>query len=255
MKGLIRQIVVLASVVIMIVALFFVSTGNPDFNGSGPDGTSNTMYDMYPTAVSPAPFTFTIWLPIFLGSLALGVFQALPSKRGDARLDAIAPPLVSAFLLNGLTGFVAIGVSVLVIIALLAALVWTFTVMIRFETGDRKFNLFVRAPILIFFSWISVATIVNISQWLVSLGWSGFGVPAAAWAAGLILVAAGIGAGLVRRYQNITLYALVLVWAFVGIVAVKPSSLPVLAASVIGTVLLIWALFGSPRSTGLARNN
>jgi hypothetical protein len=254
MKGLIRQIAVFASVVIMIVGLSIVSTGNPDFEGAGPDGTTSTTYDMYPTAVSPAPWTFTIWGPIFLGTLALGVYQALPKNRKDARLDALGLPLISAFLLNGLTGFVPIGISVLVIVALLAALAWTFTVMIQFEPGDRQFNFFVRAPILIFFSWINVATIVNISQWLVSLGWGGFGVPAAGWAALLILIAAGIGAGMVKRYQNLALYAIVLVWAFIGIVAVKPSSLPVLAASVAGALLLAWAWFSSARSRGASQS-
>jgi hypothetical protein len=249
MRGIFRQVVVLAGAVIMVVALFLVSTNNPDFAGSGPDRTSQTIYDRFPTAISPAPFTFAIWLPIFLGSLALSVYQALPKQRNDRRLDAVALPLVAAFLLNALTGFVPIGASVLVIVALLIALAWAFGVLTQFEIGERNFDLFVRTPIVIFFAWITVATIVNISQWLVSLEWSGFGISAPLWSALLILIASGVGVTLVRRVKGISLYALVLIWAFVGIVAVDPSRLPVLIASVIGALALLWAAFKAPGGT------
>jgi hypothetical protein len=255
MKGLPRQVVVLASAVLMIVALFFVSTSNPDFSGSGPDGTSNTMYDMYPTAVSPTPITFTIWLPIFLGSLALGVFQALPKNRQDSRLDALGAPLTSAFLCNALTGFAPIGYSVPVILALLASLVWAFVVLVQFQPADKTFNLLVRAPILIFFAWITVATIVNVSQWLVSLNWNGFGIPAAWWGAALILVATSIGVMLMRRFEGINLYAIVLMWAFVGIVVMNPAAVPVIVASVLGALALILAIWNGPSTGSLIRTS
>lgn len=241
MKGLMRQIIVALSGIIMVYANFFLS-GNRGFDGSGPETGGATMYDMFPTAVSPAPYTFTVWLPIFLGVIIFIVYQALPNKRTDNRLDALGLPITAAFLSNTATAFTPIGSSVLAILALLISLFFAFKVLVSFEpTADRGFNWIVRAPIILFFGWTTVATILNISQWLVSAGWGGFGIPATVWGGALILTAATIGWFLIRQYQA-NIFGLVLIWAFWGIVAVDPDAVPVLIATLLASGALLWGV-------------
>ena len=248
MKGLTRQIVLALAGPMMVYALSFLSTNFSDFEGSGPDASGSSYYDIYATSVSPAPFTFAVWLPIFLGIIAFSIFQALPRNRDDVRLDALALPLLAAFVLNALTGVVSLGVSVLVIIGLLIALVFVFGALTPFKAG-KGFTWLVRVPLVMFFSWIVVATIVTISQWLVSINWNGLGVPADLWGAVLILSAAAIGYIVIDRSAAVS-FAIPLIWGFIGIVIVDPSALPVVTACVLGGGTLLWRVFSLERSKG-----
>lgn len=211
MRGLTRQIAVALSAAFMIVVSLFG------------EGNGNPIYDTFPTAISPAQYTFWVWAPIFIGSAALAVYQALPARRDDRRLDALGWPLVVAFISNGLTAYTAIGVSNIVIIVVLVALFFAFRVLMSLEAQDHAFFWFVHVPLVIFFAWITVATLVNTSQWLVSVGWSGLGIPVAVWSAILIGVATLLGLFVVLRHQE-PAYGLVLIWAFWGIVVAHPAA-------------------------------
>lgn len=250
MKGLTRQIVILLSCAVMIYVNFFQSN-SPDLEGAGPEAGASTTYDMFPTAVSPAPYTFAIWLPIFLGMVVFALYQALPAKRHDKRLDALALPVTAAFIANSAQAFTPIGFSVLAIVALLVSLFLVFRVLTRLEPPqERTFNLVVRTPFVMFFSWITVATILNIAQCLVSLNWTGWGIPAGVWGALLILAAASIGFFIVRQYRAVV-YGAVLIWAFWGIVAVDPQVLPTVVVTLIATGALVWSMVRAWRSPGV----
>ena len=73
-----------------------------------------------------------------------------------------------------------------------------------------------RLPFSVYFGWITVATVANITVWLVSIEWSGLGLPDQIWAVLIIAVAAAIGTVTMLRNRDLA-YGLVLVWAFVGI--------------------------------------
>ena len=77
-------------------------------------------------------------------------------------------------------------------------------------------RVFVRLPFSVYFGWITVATIANLTVWLVSIGWDGFGIAAATWAVVIIAVGAVIGTTVILRDRDIA-YGLVLVWAYLGI--------------------------------------
>ena len=44
------------------------------------------------------------------------------------------------------------------------------------EKLDQKEKLFIRLPFSVYFGWITVATIANITTLLVDIGWNGFGI-------------------------------------------------------------------------------
>jgi hypothetical protein len=79
-------------------------------------------------------------------------------------------------------------------------------------------TLSVRLPFAIYFGWVTVATIANISSYLVQLGYQeGFlGLSAEIITVAILVVATLIGAA-TALVNSSPAYSLVLVWAFFGI--------------------------------------
>ena len=84
-------------------------------------------------------------------------------------------------------------------------------------------------PFSIYLGWISVATIANITDYLYSINWDGFGIAPQTWAVIMIVVASLLGLIMTfaRRDSG---YAFVLAWSFAGI-AVKQAAEPSVATT------------------------
>ena len=109
------------------------------------------------------------------------------------------------------------GVSCLFIFLLLGSL---FKIVInnRMELDDKPFPViaFVWWPFVIYSGWVTVASIANVSTYLVKMGWDGFGLSNITWTIMLILVAVVIN--VVMTWQrNMREFALVGAWALIGI--------------------------------------
>lgn len=234
------------------IALVFMLWSN--LGGGGRAGGDDTpeMYTSYPTAFSPAPYTFAVWAPIFLGCIALTVFQGLPSMRHDPRFHTLGWLVALAFLYTGATAYTPIGVSNVAITGLLVSLALAYRLAARAEPQTTAFVWCVRIPLAIFVAWTTVATILNGCQLAVSLGWPVGAIPAAV----LVGVAAAAGVWGVLQYREAAI-GLVLVWAFWGIVAARPGSPVVLVAASVGTLALLaavisaaWGMTGRPTVPG-----
>jgi hypothetical protein len=254
LHGIPRQLAIAVAVVLMVGANMF-GGGGGGFNGSG----SNDVYSADPTAFTPAVYTFLVWAPIFIGALAFAVYQALPSRRVDRRIDAAAVPLVIAYLLTASTAYTPLGLSNVVMVLLLASLAWAFVSVARLDPQAGAFFWYVHAPLAVFFGWITAATILNAFQWLSSKGVEAFG-PNGSWAAALlILIAAAVGVAVTVRYRD-AVYALTLVWASWGIVAAHThAAVTIVAAAVATAVLLavvVWRFRGGgPRAARTPPND
>ncbi len=64
---------------------------------------------------------------------------------------------------------------------MLVLLILITRVILRAELSTRD-RLLVRLPFSVYFGWITVATIANVTVWLVSIEWDGFGFSEPAWA-------------------------------------------------------------------------
>ena len=229
-SNLLRQVAVA-------IALVFMLWSNLGGGGRDEANRSPEMYTAYPTAFSPAPYTFAVWAPIFLGCIALTVYQGLPAMRHDSRFQTLGWLVAVAFLLTAATAYTPIGISNAVITALVIALALAYLTAARAEPQTAGFAWCVRIPLALFLGWCAVATILNGCQFAVSLGFPVGPVPAAL----LIAIAATAGVGAVLRWHELT-FGLVLVWAFWGIVAAQPGVQPILVASVAGSVALLGAM-------------
>ncbi len=176
----------------------------------------------FPTLVTPAGYVFAIWGLIYLGLVALSVAQFLEPLRHDELPDRIAVPLIVSNVANItwllLWHSLQIVWTVPVMLVLLASLVAAYTRAHR-DRPQRPSALelwCVRAPLGLYLGWISVATIANVSAALVGVGWNGLGIPAEVWSLAVLAVATALAlAGLWRKGD--TVFALVFVWALVGI--------------------------------------
>ena len=171
----------------------------------------------YDTLFAPIDFTFGIWGLIYLG-LAVYSFTQLAANTSVIR--GITPWFIFANILNG-SWIIAWRLELLWLSALiLAVLLFTLFKINQITTAKRTdfaSTLSVRLPFAIYFGWVTVATIANISSLLVQLGFEeGLGLSAQSWTVVILVVAVLIGSAtaLVNSSPG---YSLVLVWAFWGI--------------------------------------
>lgn len=230
--GFARQIAIVLATLVMLFCNLVLGA-----NAFSEGGAEQSVYYLYPTAFSPAPFTFAVWLPIFAGTLALAIYQARPSRRNDALLDRMAGPYLVALGANTVQVFTPLGWSNLAVSALFVSLAIAFVVLVHARTGSSQQDFretagmrwCVRVPVALFATWAGLATIVNACQLAVA---SGIEVGTVA-AAALVALAMGAGAYAVWRTREWAILA-VMLWAGAGIWAANAHA-PVLVATILVT--------------------
>jgi benzodiazapine receptor len=182
--------------------------------------------DANPTLITPAGYVFSIWGIIYILLGIFVVFQALPSQTGKELIQKIGWLFVLSSLLNicwlFLWQFEYLSLSVVLMFLLLASLI---AVYLRLNIGksmvSTREKLAVHVPFSVYLGWITIASIANVSVTLVSISWDGFGVSAETWAILVVIVALIITLLVVTTRKDVA-YALVIIWALIGI-AVKQS--------------------------------
>ncbi len=182
--------------------------------------TTGAISDAYPNLFAPTGLTFSIWGVIYLLLGGYVVFQFLKSNpKREEMFKKINPWFIASSIANISWIFAwhydVIGLSVLIMGFLLFFLIKIADIL-RKEKFSSVEKLLIWAPFSIYFGWITVATIANITVFLVSIGWNGFGIADFVWTSIILVVGAIIGMVRMWRDQNIA-YGLVLVWAYIGI--------------------------------------
>jgi translocator protein len=182
--------------------------------------------DGFPNLFVPAGLTFSIWGVIYLLLLlftiaqARGLFSAGQDGPEQTRkigwLFAFSSAANVAWLL--LWHYELVGISVLAMAVILGSLL---AVYVRLGTGRTRAGslerwLF-RVPFSVYLGWITVATIANVTAFLVKVGWNGFGLHPEVWAVAVIIVAALITLVVLATRRDAG-YGLVVLWALAGIV-------------------------------------
>jgi len=180
--------------------------------------------DNYTNLFAPAGITFAIWGLIYLLLLGFVLYLIFSiSKNKAAKKEALLQKINIYFIATSLVNIAWIFswhydfiiISVLLMLSLLFFLI-KIADIIRKEKLTTLEKLFISLPFSVYFGWITVATIANITVFLVGIGWSGFGISEFIWTSIILLVGAVIGVLRMRKDRNIA-YGLVLVWAYIGI--------------------------------------
>lgn len=206
--------------------------------------------DRFKVYFVPAGYVFAIWGIIYIGWIAFAIYQALPAHKQEPRLRALGYLFALSGVFNAAWLFCwhynRFGLSVLVMLVLLGLLIAAY---LKLDVGRRAVSAVekwcVDIPFSVYLGWITVATVANISDWLYSVRWSGFGIAAPAWAVIMLIVATLLG-GLMAWRRRDAGYQFVLVWAFVGIAA-KQAATPLVAvtawvAAAIALLLAVYAI-------------
>lgn len=184
--------------------------------------------DKYPSLFTPAGITFSIWLLIYVGLGAFTVYHLLMAYRQPeihgANIDLQKAGYL--FITNNLattTWLIAwvnewLLVSVILIIVQLITLILLHNrLCIHDATRHMMSKICTQFPISIYFAWITIATIANISTYLTSIDWSGWGISEINWTITMIGVALIISSWVMNRRLNV-FYGLVIIWALYGII-------------------------------------
>jgi len=212
-KLLAPRLVALVAFVFMLV-MNVLATALP-LNGQA----TNEISDRYDTLFAPIGFTFAIWGVIYL---LLGVYTVVQLVADNAVIRGITPWFIASSVLNGVWivawHYEALWLAAVIIVALL----WTLIRINQTTTANRTTlgaTVAIRVPFAIYFGWVTVATVANISALLVQAGFSGgFVFSAEVWTVIILGVAALIGSVTALTNSSAS-YVLVLVWAFWGILS------------------------------------
>lgn len=185
--------------------------------------------DANPTLITPAGYVFSIWGVIYVLLGVFAVYQALPSQRGSQFQRRIGWIFVLSSIANMVWLFLwqslLLVASTVLMFLLLSTLILIY---LRLGVGKSKATirekLAVHLPFSVYLGWITIASIANVAVTLVSVGWAGFGISQATWAT-LVVVVALLISILVLVTRRDLAYALVIIWALVGI-ATKQSGTP-----------------------------
>lgn len=185
---------------------------------------TGSVSDNYANLFAPAGYTFSIWGIIYLLLAVYTVYQFIAwNKKTSASRSKLFEKIALYFSLSSFINIVWLfawhydymALTVVLMVALLLVLI-KLKGVINKEDLNTKERLLISVPFSIYLGWITVATVANITTFLVSISWNGFGVSEAIWTIIILLIAATIGA--IRTWQNRDIaYGLVLVWAYFGI--------------------------------------
>ncbi|SDB53338.1 hypothetical protein [Belnapia rosea] len=195
------------------------------------------------TPVVPAPYAFSIWGLIFALALAWGFWQVRPVQRTDARLTRLRGPAAAAFALM-LLWMVAAQLTpngwhlLAIILALLVAALAAFRRAVALPPGGAGWRWIVRPLFGMLAGWVSAASIVNLPGAAATEGFAWFGTDPSLVAMGLLLLAAWIGAAVLRHSQGDAWYAGALLWALAAILLANRAMPSVALTAGLGMLLV-----------------
>jgi hypothetical protein len=224
--------------------------------------TTGAVSNSYPNLYVPAGLTFSIWGLIYLLLSAFAIYQARDLFRREKLLMSFQGAIGGLFLLSCAANlgwlfawhYRLIALSVLAMVVLLATLGRIYVrLQVRLDPPMMSWDRYlVLLPFSVYFGWITVATIANVTALLVSLGWRGEPFGETFWAVVMIVLGAVIAAAVARPRRDFA-YAAVVAWAYLGILLKRidaggPAFVAV-AAGLCGAALLA-ATALAPRPEG-----
>ncbi len=206
--------------------------------------TNEDVSDKYQTLFTPAGYAFSIWSLIYLTLIIYALYQAFRASEEKKIYDKIAAPLIINCIANGLWllafQYEYFGLSVLIMLVILGTLMIINTKLSETDEISGKEKTWVRLPFSVYLGWISVATIVNISVFLTSAGWNGWGINEATWVLIMLVVVAVLTLSVQYKSPDY-FYPLVIVWALIAI-AIKQSDVQIIYFAALGLAVLLGLL-------------
>ncbi len=171
----------------------------------------------------PAGYVFAIWGVIYIGLIGFVIYQFRPVAVEKGVVDRVGIWFIVSSIANSvwviLFVYDLIWISTAVIVILLLSLIMVYRNLgIGMREIDWQERWAVHVPFSIYLGWVSVATVANFAAALYESGAdvSLLGINADVWTVIMLAVAAVLAFAMLYFRRDLA-YALVVVWAVVGI--------------------------------------
>jgi len=200
--------------------------------------TTGEVSDMYPSLFTPAGLTFSIWGVIYLLLAAFVIFAAVKRYTNDQTINTLF--FVTCICNMGWIfawHHLLTGLSVAIMLAFLASLILIFRVL---PVRDQREFWLVRVPFSVYLAWICVATVANISAFLLDLG---FNPSFSEIITSLMIIALLVILFLIQKSRRNWAFTLVVIWALTGIIIARewPSYMVIILTAGAGILFSLWA--------------
>lgn len=182
--------------------------------------TTGEVSNLYPNLFTPPAYVFSIWGVIYLLLGAFVIYQFVGKKDNitDDAIAEISPFFIISSLANTLWilawHYQMIIISLALMIIILACLIFIALILKKYNF-DKKQSFFIKYPFMLYFGWITVATIANVTALLVSLGFEGGTYPQI-WT--VVVIITGLAISIITACKiNNFVYLLPVIWAYAGI--------------------------------------
>ncbi len=213
--------------------------------------TTVELSDKYPNLFVPAGLTFSIWGIIYILLAFFTIYQMVVAFKGRTSERGLFEKIGILFFISSILNvgwilawhYEIVWLSLVIMVMLLASLI---TIYLRLKIGRsdsrNSEKVFVHIPFSVYLGWITIATIANVTAFLVKIGWNRFGLSEQFWTVLIIAVSVIITLTLLFTRNDI-FYCLVVDWAFIGILIKRLSdkSTPaqfVIIATIIGLAVI-----------------
>jgi len=195
--------------------------------------TTQELSDALPNLFVPAGITFSIWGIIYILWIIFAIYQGRDLFKKEEIDMPFLQQITFLFIVSSIANsawiflwhYEYVGLSLLMMIILLLSLLALY---VRLKIGrsivSTTERLCVHIPFSVYLGWITVATIANITAFLVFVNWDGFGISQLNWTTIIIAVATLLTILMLTLRKDIA-FSLVVLWAFFGI-WMKRTTLP-----------------------------
>lgn len=222
--------------ILNLVTLFFTIGINYLFNAQPGKASISDISAKYANLLTPAGYAFGIWGFIYIGLIIFSIYQLwdfFNKKTDTSFVTVIGWWFIIANLANAawVIAFTneQIGLSVVIMLILFLSLL-KIVININMERWDAPVPIigFIWWPVSLYFGWINVALMINISAYLTYLGWDGAPLGAELCAIIVLLLASVIFIAMIWT-RNMREYANVGVWGIVAIAVKQWNEAPAVA--------------------------
>jgi len=178
--------------------------------------TTGYLSDQLKNLFTPQGATFAIWGLIYL-LLLIFILRILIRP-----LNKKVEELTTLFIINSLLNsswifawhYEYLAISLVVMLGILINLIQINQLLKNTQDWQDKITL--QLPFTVYFGWISIATIANVTAVLVGYGWNGFGISEQVWTILILIVGVVVALSQIIYFRQIA-YTFVILWAYFGI--------------------------------------
>jgi len=213
--------------------------------------TTQELSDKYPNLFVPAGITFSIWGIIYVLLALFIIYQFIVAFKRSSDQRGIFEKIGILFFISCIFNvawilawhYEIVWLSLIIMVLLIISLI---SIYVRLGTGRpgvrNSEKILVNIPFSVYLGWITIATIANVTAFLVKINWNKFGMSDQLWT--VIVIAIGVIITLATVFsRNDIFYCFVVTWALTGILLkrIADNSMPdqfVIIASIVGIAVV-----------------